>query len=276
MREAGRESRVTLSDGAKTTLEIWGERGPLLLCIHGMTGSRRSWLRLTEYLDGRCRIAAYDQRGHGDSSGVGGPMTLAQSVGDLAAVAAAVGEPIRMAIGHSWGGAVAILGGAHLPVGNVVAIDPMLRQCSSDWYEEFVDELRQLLALSPEERSQRIRRENPTWSDLDVAGKTHALQTLTIDPILRLRDENPPATWDVLPTIASYAKPLLLFMATPSESISDAALQQRVSSERSPTVEMLTLEGGHSLHRNAFDRFATAFLARSEGVFSTGDSLYNR
>jgi len=54
---------IVLDDGARTILEVWGERGPTIVCVHGMTSSRKAWTRLAERFDGRCRVAAYDQRG---------------------------------------------------------------------------------------------------------------------------------------------------------------------------------------------------------------------
>ena len=121
------ERRIALDDGAATTIESWGRSGPVLLGIHGMTSSRKSWERLANFFDGRFRMVAYDQRGHGDSAGITGPMSLERGVRDLENVVAALGEPVDALVGHSWGGAIAIAGGRRLPVQRVVAIDPMVR-----------------------------------------------------------------------------------------------------------------------------------------------------
>jgi len=73
-------NRLALDDGAFTTVERWGERGPVVLAVHGMTSSRKSWERLARHLAGRFRVVAYDQRGHGDSAGIDGPMSLERGV----------------------------------------------------------------------------------------------------------------------------------------------------------------------------------------------------
>ena len=83
------ERLLPLDDSAGTTLESWGTQGPAVICIHGITSSRRAWIRTAKALQSRYRVFAYDQRGHGDSAIVSGPMTLARSLDDLRVVARA-------------------------------------------------------------------------------------------------------------------------------------------------------------------------------------------
>ncbi|MDQ2858293.1 MAG: alpha/beta hydrolase, partial [Candidatus Eremiobacteraeota bacterium] len=84
------ERPIDLGEGA-TVLETWGTSGPAMVCVHGITSSRRSWTRLGERLAPHCRVFAYDQRGHGDAATAPGPMTLERGVADLERVVAAVG-----------------------------------------------------------------------------------------------------------------------------------------------------------------------------------------
>ncbi|HEU5480335.1 MAG TPA: alpha/beta hydrolase [Candidatus Tumulicola sp.] len=258
--------RLALDDGAITTLECWGERGPLVLAVHGMTSSRKSWQRLARHLDGRYRVVAYDQRGHGDSAGVEGPMSLERGVRDLENVVAALGEPVDTLVGHSWGGAVAILAAPHLPVRRVVAIDPMIHQADAAWYEEYLEELREQFAFTGSARDARTREAYAAWDPVDVEAKVHAVHVMTTVPIERLMRENPPATWDLRPAIAAFPKPLLLAMADAGEGINDAGPLEAVANERSKSVDLRSFPGaGHNLHRTAFDAFASAvdeFLER--------------
>ncbi len=76
------EQKITFDDGATTVLERWGDAGPNLLCVHGITSSRRGWARFATRFALAYRVWAYDQRGHGDAAHVHGPMTLARSVAD--------------------------------------------------------------------------------------------------------------------------------------------------------------------------------------------------
>jgi pimeloyl-ACP methyl ester carboxylesterase len=247
-------------------VQTWGERGPFVLAVHGMTSSRRSWERLAEHLAGRFRVIAYDQRGHGDSHDVKGPMALAQGVHDLESVVTALGEPIDLLIGHSWGGAIAIMAGTHIPVWRVAAIDPMIRQVDEQWYGEFLDELRTNFASTGDARDTLIRQDYAEWSPLDVEGKVHAVHAMTVEPIEGLLRENPPESWDLRHAIATYDKPLWLAMAARDEGINEAQTLEEIEANHASTVEIETFTGGHNLHRTNFEALAErldAFLDRT-------------
>ena len=264
------EERVTLDDGAQTTLERWGDRGPIMLCVHGMTSSRKSWERFAEHYAGRARVYAYDQRGHGDSAAVTGPMTLHRALLDLYNVMDAVREPVDALIGHSWGGAVAILGGRRFDVKRVIAVDPMIRQADTPWYDEFLAELKELFSHKGDARDAKIHEEYSQmgWGEVDVERKKHAVRTMTTVPIERLRDENPPETWDLRRDLEEYPKPLLLAMADASESIVPIEDLKYVRERGGPNVAIRVFEGqGHNLHRTDFDHFideVDTFLKRTD------------
>ena len=248
---------VTLDDGATTTIERWGTAGPVMLCVHGMTSSRRSWLRLAQRFSDRYQVVAYDQRGHGDSANVDGPMTLARAIRDAENVASAIGGA-DILVGHSWGGAVAIRTGEALPVRGVGAIDPMIVQVERDWYDEYVVELAESFALTGAARDDATRAEYSKWHPDDVEGKVHAVHTMTVRPIERMRDENSLVDWDLRPDIAQYRKPLLLAMAGRDGSIVPPEVIDYVKDHHPSNVRIETFEGrGHNFYRTDFDAFAT-------------------
>ena len=252
------EETVTLDDGAQTTLERFGDRGPVMLCVHGMTSSRKSWERLAQHYAGRARVYAYDQRGHGDSAGVTGPMTLHRALLDLYNVMQAIPDPVDVLLGHSWGGAVAILGGRRFDVARVVAVDPMIRQADNPWYDDFLADLRGLFAKHGAERDAKVEEEYRMlgWGEVDVERKKHAVRTMTTLPIERLRDENPPDAWDLRGDLEAYPKPLLLAMAGANESIVPVEDLKSVRDRGGPNVAIRVFEDqGHNLHRTAFERF---------------------
>ncbi|MFN2449038.1 MAG: alpha/beta fold hydrolase [Candidatus Baltobacteraceae bacterium] len=261
------EERLRLDDGEETTLERWGSNGPVMLCVHGMTSSRKSWERFALHYSDRARVYAYDQRGHGDSAHVNGPMTLHRGLLDLYNVVNAIGEPVDTLAGHSWGGAVAILGGRRFDVARVVAIDPMIRQAGADWYDEFLRELKTLFAKKGAARDAAIEEQYAQlgWSALDVERKKHAVHAMTVQPIERLRDENPPESWDLRRDLEAYPKPLFLAMAQADESIVELDDLKHVRDRGGRNVALRVFEGqGHNLHRTDFDRF-TADLDRFLG-----------
>jgi pimeloyl-ACP methyl ester carboxylesterase len=256
METQSRTKQIALDDGASTTLEQWGERGPVMLCVHGMTSSRRSWVRFAKRYAGRFRVLAYDQRGHGDSAGVQGPMVLERAVRDLENVAQAIGGA-DILVGHSWGGAAVIRGGLRLPVRAVIGIDPMIVQVDDEWYAEYVEELDETFKLTGAERDAATRQEYAEWSADDVEGKVHAVHTMTSAPIAGLRDENRNGEWDLREEIARYDKPLLLVMAGPSGSIVPSAVTEEVKRNHSPHVRIETMaDQGHNLFRTDFEGFA--------------------
>ena len=249
------ERTVRFDDGAQTLLEQWGTHGPVMLLVHGMTSSRKGWERLATAFCDRYRVFAYDQRGHGDAAAVHGPMALDRGVRDLQEVASAIGEPIDVVVGHSWGGAIALLGAASIGAQRVVAIDPMLNQASDAWYAEYLAELDDVFALHGEERDARVRREYP-GDPRDVAGKVHAMHMMSSAPIAGLQRENPATGWPLPAALAGFEPALLLAMADPGQSIVDPPTLARVRALATKSAEIVTFTGqGHSLHRTGFDRF---------------------
>jgi pimeloyl-ACP methyl ester carboxylesterase len=248
---------VALGDGFETRLESWGSAGPIVLCVHGITSSRRSWSRLGETLAPDYRVYAYDQRGHGDSAGVLGPMTLQRSVADLAAVALALPGQVDLLIGHSWGGAVAILGGRSIGVRKVLAIDPMIRVTPGTFESDYVDDLRPLYATHGDEREQGIRAMYEGAHHADVEAKVHSMLPMSIEALERLGRENnvDAAGWDIRNDVVAYPVPLLILGAGEDSVMSpdDLAFIRR---EGGPNLTLRIVEGqGHNLHRDAFESF---------------------
>lgn len=256
-------SPVALGDGTETIVESWGTHGPIVLCVHGITSSRRSWTRLAKKLASAHRVYAYDQRGHGDSAHVAGPMTLERSVADLNAVAATLPGDVHLLIGHSWGGAVALLGGIALQPARVVAIDPMIRVTPGTFESEYVDDLRDFFATAPADREPAIRAMYEGLAAVDVDAKLHAMTNMSVASLERLGRDNDVdgGTWDVRERIASYPVDLLVCVAG-IESVLSTEDVAFLRDRGGPLVEIRTFPNdGHNLHRTAFDEFASAVEA---------------
>lgn len=263
---SAREWQLRLSDGAETTVEQWGECGPLVVAVHGLSSSRRGWARIGEHLAGRYRVVAYDQRGHGDSM-VRGPMTLQRSVDDLVEVVAALGEPVHTLMGHSWGGAVAVAGGPRVDPARVVAIDPMLHVARGVWSTQTLPEYRRMLGEPLDQREASIRVSHAALPAVEIESKLHAARRITLAPIVALGVENDidAGRWDVRDLVAGYPKPLLLALADPRRSVVVPAERLGLTERGGPHVRVEVFEGAsHSLQRDAFERFMPvleAFLA---------------
>lgn len=261
--ETLRERTVRLSDGATTTVQHWGERGPLVVAVHGVGSSRRGWARLAEHFAPHLRVVAYDQRGHGDSS-ANAPMTLARSVADLRDVVASLGEPVHALLGHSWGGAVVVAAARELDVGRVVALDPMLRLAEGLWSANVLGEYRRLFAQAPAEREAGIRTSYAALPEVELDAKLHASRRVRFDALVSLGADNriDEGEWELHPLVRDYPKPLLLALADPKRSALLEDEREEIRAAGGANVRLEVFSGaGHSLQRDAFDRVAPVLEA---------------
>lgn len=86
-------------------VEVTGE-GPTILCVSGWPELPHSWRHQVAHFSERgYRVAALDVRGYGGSSAPAdiARYTLRELAGDIAAVAAALGDEPVVLFGHDWG-----------------------------------------------------------------------------------------------------------------------------------------------------------------------------
>jgi proline iminopeptidase len=128
--EVGRVRERRLAGLTLHTVELGARRAPVRYALHGGPGLDHTYLR--PWLDGLARDAALvyvDLRGHGRSSPPpdGDGYTLAGAADDLAALAAARGDPPIDVIAHDFGAAVALALAARHPatVRRLVLVSPL-------------------------------------------------------------------------------------------------------------------------------------------------------
>lgn len=243
--------RVALESGAATTVECWGDAGPAVLCVHGIASSRRDFARLGEALSGTHRVFAYDQRGHGDAERAA-PLALDVLAADLRAVADSIGT-VAAVVGHSWGGAVATVGGPKV-ARSLVLVDPMLRVIPGTFEREYVDELEPLLSIPPgPERDAAVRTAFARADERDREGKVHAMRTLELETLRRLGTDNDAdqGGWDLRERLTAIKVPTTIVLAG-EESV--VAAGDIAHAGRLVRIERFTGHG-HTLHRTAFERF---------------------
>jgi lipase len=105
---------------------IWGGRGPVVLCAHGLTANHTEFQALAEQLGGEVQLVAPDLRGRGRSNAIGGPWGVTAHAADLVAVLdhLDIGRA-DVLVGHSMGAFVAAVTAADFPdrVGTVLMVD---------------------------------------------------------------------------------------------------------------------------------------------------------
>ncbi|SRR5579884_935030 len=83
-------------------------RGPLLVALHGIGGSARSWRHQLDGLADDFTVVAWDARGYGGSSDPDRELTIDDYADDVAALLDHLDAPRAHLLGISWGGVIAL------------------------------------------------------------------------------------------------------------------------------------------------------------------------
>lgn len=118
MNDASPEYRtldVAVTGGA-LRVGLWGTRGPVIVCAHGITANHTEFAWLAKELGPGYRLIAPDLRGRGRSNGIDGPWGMAAHAADVVAVLDHLGiAQADLLLGHSMGGFVAAVAAAQAP-----------------------------------------------------------------------------------------------------------------------------------------------------------------
>jgi len=104
------ESKFIQVEGARLHFMIGGRGRPVVL-IHGNPGSSRDWTRLYASLASNFCVFAFDRPGHGQSDRPqqNGDVTVEVQARLLNSALAELGVERPILVGHSWGGALALI-----------------------------------------------------------------------------------------------------------------------------------------------------------------------
>ncbi|MEO6794309.1 MAG: alpha/beta hydrolase [Mycobacterium sp.] len=154
------------SDHGELHVHRFGPDGPVqLLAVHGLTGHGARWRHLAGYLP-EIAVAAPDLIGHGRSSWAA-PWTIDANVTALVALIERSADGPVLAVGHSFGGAIALHLAAARPdlVDALVLLDPAIG-LDGGWMAEIADAM-----LSspdyPDPAQARTEKQNGAWCDVD-------------------------------------------------------------------------------------------------------------
>ena len=175
---AWQESDLSI-DGRKVQYYRAGVRGkPPVILLHGFTNSGLMWTPLVRDLEADYDLVALDAAGHGRSDYPGPDPVPTQARDDVIAVIRRLALARPALVGHSMGAGTASAVAAHLGDGIRCAVleDPGWRDAAGATpppgavgTPEWVDVIRALPALPPEERAAFARQTNPGWSEEDRA-----------------------------------------------------------------------------------------------------------
>ena len=102
-------------DGVGLACRDFGGDGPAALLLHGLAGHAGEWAQTASWLRARCRVVAYDARGHGRSERAPGDVSREAHVADAAFVIEELGLAPAVVIGQSLGGHTGLLLAAERP-----------------------------------------------------------------------------------------------------------------------------------------------------------------
>jgi pimeloyl-ACP methyl ester carboxylesterase len=224
----------------------WGQRGPDVLLIHGITSSARGWWRVgAEMARAGYRVTAPDLRGHGDSPR-GDDYLLASYAADVLAL----GREWDVVVGHSLGGAIAAIAQAESGsfAGRVVLEDPLL------WLSDPHSFIAEYTKSFEDPSAAAILARYPRWHPQDARIKAEALEACSPEVVERTALENQP--WDLVPTVMGLDAPTLLIAADPREGALVTSAVGDAIAAANPHVTFRVLDGAsHHMHRDSYDGF---------------------
>ena len=101
-------TKETTLHGHKVCYRAAGERGPLVVLIHGIAGTSETWGPVLPLLGERHTVIAPDLFGHGQSGRGDGDYSLGAYASGVRDLLAALGHERATFVGHSLGGGVAM------------------------------------------------------------------------------------------------------------------------------------------------------------------------
>ncbi|GLV53450.1 hypothetical protein KDH_03040 [Dictyobacter sp. S3.2.2.5] len=93
----------------------WGEKGPAIVCAHGLTANAFFFQAIAEDLARDHRVFAYDLRGRGKSDRPEHGYSVPIHAADLSALISALELERPIVLGHSLGALVSLYFAAHYP-----------------------------------------------------------------------------------------------------------------------------------------------------------------
>jgi pimeloyl-ACP methyl ester carboxylesterase len=160
----------------------WGD-GPAVLLVHGWGGRAGQLARFVDPLVAAgFRVVAFDAPGHGRSTGSSTSLTEVSAA--IEAVAAAAG-PLHAVVGHSMGGAAALLSMSRgLPAARAVLVGPP--SDAAVWFERFSDTFALRPAVAVAARRAAEARAGASLTSLDAERVAVAVSA----PVLVIHDRD--------------------------------------------------------------------------------------
>jgi pimeloyl-ACP methyl ester carboxylesterase len=236
---------------------------PTALLLHGITSTALSWVHVGPALADRYQVYALDMRGHGDSiKPARGAYSLRHTANDVLAFMKALGLESPLLMGHSWGGATAIVLASGersqepVPHFSHVILEDPAHQMSQGNAEERATLFSRNIGRPAHELRTEIAASNPGWTEADIEGQIDGLHKVTRETLVSVFAEAAPSG-SVLPLLAKIAAPTLLIRADPALGTTlDNAAWEQAKQYLPAQSQAVQLDGAtHHIHRSKFNEF---------------------
>lgn len=259
---------IDLPDGRFHYLTWGAERTelPSALLLHGITSAASSWVRVGPALANRYRVYAFDMRGHGESiKPPSGAYSLRRTADDALAFMEALKLERPLLMGHSWGGATAMVlaSGAWsdkpVPALSQVILEDPAHTLGTGNAETRAAFYVKDIGRPADELRPEIAATSPGWTEADIEGKIEALQHVTREAVISVFADAG-EEGELLPLLADITAPTLLIRADPAlgSTLDDAAWEQAKQYLRANSRAVQIDGATHNIHRSTFDAFMQA------------------
>jgi N-formylmaleamate deformylase len=204
-RDANGRSGYVETNGVRLHYLEYGDGGPAIVVLPGITSPAITWEFVAEQLAGEARLLILDIRGRGLSDAPESGYAVTDYVADAAGFIEALGLQRPIVLGHSMGARIAAGLGALHPdaVGPMIIVDPPLSGPGRGDYqtplESFKEQLHEAYAGTNVEE---VRRFYPRWSEREAQIRAEWLPTCAEQAVVEswqhLSDEDFFGHWEVL------------------------------------------------------------------------------
>lgn len=208
------------------------------LLVHGLSSDSTSWWSTSEALEGDgWDVHTVDLRGHG-LAGSADSYSLADYAGDLSG-------NWDLVVGHSLGGAVAVLAAQRTGfAGRLVLLDPVLDVAEDEFDEILADQLSEL-----DLTAESIAELKPHWHERDREAKLSGIQHTNAYAVEHTFTDT--GRWNVASEAASLTIPTLILSGDHAVYSMLAASTVEELRAANPLVDYVIIDGaGHSPHRD--------------------------
>jgi len=260
------QSRTIDLPGGRFHYLSWGTQDsdrPCALLLHGITSSALSWVRVGPALADRYSVYALDMRGHGDSpKPPAGAYSLRQTADDALALMEQLHLDYPVLIGHSWGGATALVlasgAGSEQPVpsfSKIILEDPACNFGRGDAEKRAIPYTKDIGRPADELRPELVAN-SPGWTDADIEGKLDAMSKVSREGVISVF-EQAGQMGNLLPLLARLTTPTLLLRADPDNGTTlPGPLWDEAQSYLPAHSKAVQIDGAtHNIHRHKFDAF---------------------